>query len=131
MQPIDARLSARRAVVLRRRREDLIVADLERERSALESESADLERRRARAAREERVALEVEIEVVEQAIRAVRNRARAALADITAEHDAKMRVLRAKLDSARGPARVRLDARISERVVELRQRAKALTGAAT
>ncbi len=130
VQPVDAQLSIRGAVVLRRRREDVAVADIERERAALEAESADLEHRRSRVARKDQAALERKIKAVEDGIRAVRNRARATLTDVRAEHDAKMAVLLAKLVAARGSAKAKVDARISERLAQHRQRTMALMRAA-
>jgi hypothetical protein len=131
VQPVNARLAALGAVVLRRRREDVVVADIERERAALEAERENLERRHAGAANGERAALERRRGDLEDGIRAVRDRARAALAAARAEHDAKMAVLLAKRAAARDPDKPGLDARISERLAQHRHRTMALMRAAT
>lgn len=130
VQPVDAQLSTQGAVVLRRAREDILLADIERERASLEAERADLERHRARAARNDDDALEHRIDAVDDAIRAVRDHARAALVVARAEHEAKMAVLIAKLEVARGPLKDALDARISGRLAEHRHRTMALMRAA-
>ncbi len=125
VQPVDAQLSTQGAVLLRRAREDVLVADIERERASLEAERADLGRHRPRAARNDD-ALEHRIDAVEDEIRAVRDRARAVLAVARAEHEAKMAVVMAKLELARGPLKDALDARISARLAEHRHRTMAL-----
>jgi hypothetical protein len=124
LQPTDAQLSG--GVVLRRAREDVLLAEIERDRAALEAESAELERLQSRGD-----ALEARITAVEDGIRELRDRARAALAAATAEHDAKMDVLMAKRAVARAPVKAGLDVRISERLAEHRHRAMALMRAAS
>jgi hypothetical protein len=125
LQPIDAQLSCHGGVVLRRAREDVLLADIERDRAALEAESAELERLQNRGD-----ALEARITAVEDRIREVRNRARTALAVATAEHEAKMDVLMAKRALAWGPVKAGLDVRISERLAEHRHRTMTLKRAA-
>jgi hypothetical protein len=129
VQPVDAQLSASGAVVLRRPRENA-AAEIERERAGLGAERAELERRRQRASKEDQAALERTIEAVEHAIRAVQDLARAQLASERSEHEAKNTLLVAKLEGAQGPAKARLDARISSRMAEHRHRIMALMRAA-
>lgn len=115
LQPIDAQLSG--GVVLRRAREDVLLADIEGNRAVLEAGSAVLERLPSHCD-----ALEANSTAVEDGSREIRDRARAALAGTTAEHDAKMDLLMAKRVLARGPVKARLDVRICERLAEHRHR---------
>lgn len=125
-QPVDEQLSLRGGVAVRARRDDALLAAIERERAALETARSALRRARSNGR-----ACAHPIEAVEVGLRGVRDRARAAFAEARAEHDAKMAVLSAKLEVARGPMLARLEFRISQRLAEHRYRAMALMRAAT
>lgn len=122
VMPINSRLEAMGGVILRREREEISAAEVERAKAALEVEIAELELGHARSVGVYRRRLEVRLRAVRETLRAVQGRALAELADARAEPEAKMAVVQAKLATAQGVVRASLEARASERRAEHQRR---------
>jgi len=112
--PVDTRVEAAGGTVLRRAREEVVDARIERDTAALKAEVAGLKAEHAQATRERRARLEARIEVVKGKIRATQDRAKAAFAAAMQESEAKIKALEAKLSKAGGDAKARLEARIDQ-----------------
>jgi uncharacterized coiled-coil protein SlyX len=118
-------------VILRREREEILAAQVEREKAALEVEIAELMHGHARSVGVHRRRLEARLRVVQETLRAVQGRVLAELADARTEHQAKMAVVQAKLATAQGVVKASLEARVSERRAEHRRRSGDLVRAAS
>ncbi|TAM48134.1 MAG: DUF1269 domain-containing protein [Acidobacteria bacterium] len=112
--PVDTRIEAAGGTVLRRAREEVVDAKLERETASLKAEIAALKAEHAQATKEHKAKLEAKLEVAKGKLRATQNRVKATLAAVTAEYEAKIKALQAKATKARGDAKAKLEARISE-----------------
>ena len=126
VMPVDTRIEAAGGTVLRRAREEVVDAQLEREAAALKAEIAALKAEHAQATKEHKAKLEAKIDVVKGKLRATQDRARATLATVTEEGEAKIKALQAKLATAHGDAKAKLEARISEEQVKQRRRSEKL-----
>jgi uncharacterized membrane protein len=126
VMPVDTRIEAAGGTVLRRAREEVVDAQLDREAAALKAEIAALKAEHAQATKEHKAKLEAKIEVVKGRLRATQNRAKATLAAVTAENEAKIKALQAKLAKAHGDAKAKLEAQISERQARHKRRSEKL-----
>ncbi len=126
VMPVDTRLEAAGGIVLRRARQEVVDAQIERDAAALKAEIADLKAEHARATREHKAKLEAKIEAVKGKLRATQDRAKAALAAVTEENEAKIKALQVNLAKARGDAKAKLDARIAEGRAEHKRRSEKL-----
>lgn len=124
--PVDTRIAAAGGTVLRRAREEVVDAQLERETASLRAEIAALKAEHAQATKEHKAKLEAKIEVANGKLRATQNRAKATLAAVTAEYEAKIKALQGKAAKARGDAKAKLEARISEEQARSKRRSEKL-----
>ena len=124
--PVDARIEAAGGMVLRRGREEVVDAQIEREAAALKAETASLKAERAQAKAERKAKLEGKIEATRAKLRATQERARAALAAVKEEAEAKIKKLEAKAAKAHGERKAKLDARIAETRADLGRRSERL-----
>ncbi len=126
VMPVDTRLEAAGGVVLRRARQEVVDAQIERDAAAFKTEIANLKAELARATKEYRAKLEAKIEAVKGKLRATQDRTKATLAAVTEENEAKIKTLQAKLAKAQGDAKAKLDARIAEGRAEHKRRSEKL-----
>lgn len=126
VMPVDTRLEAAGGTVLRRARDEVVDAQIEREAAALKTEIANLKAEHARATKEHKAKLEAKIEVAKGKLRATEDRAKATLAAVTEESKAKIKALQAKLAKAHGDAKAKLEARISEEQAKDKRRSEKL-----
>ncbi len=124
--PVDTRIEAAGGTVLRRAREEVVDAQLERETASLKAEIAALKAEHAQATKEHKAKLEAKIEVANGKLHATQNRAKATLAAVTAEYEAKIKTLQVKAAKARGDAKATLEARISEEQARSKRRSEKL-----
>lgn len=126
VMPVDTRLEAAGGTVLRRTRDEVVDAQLEREAAALKAEIAALKAEDAQAAKEHKAKLEAKIKVAKDKLRANQDRTKATLAAVTEESKAKIKGLQAKLAKAHGDAKAKLEARISEEQAKDKRRSEKL-----
>jgi uncharacterized membrane protein len=126
VMPVDTRIEAAGGIVLRRAREEVMDAQIERDAAALKTEVANLKVELAQATKENKAKLEAKIAAVNRKFRATQDRAMAALAAATDEAEAKIKALQAKLAKAHGDAKAKLDARIADARAEHKRRSEKL-----
>jgi uncharacterized membrane protein len=126
VMPVDTRIEAAGGTVLRRAREEVVDAQLERDAAAFKAEIASLKAEHARATKEHKAKLEAKIEAVKGKLRATQDRAKAALAKASEENEAKIKALQAKAAKAQGDAKTKLEARISEGRADFKRRSDKL-----
>ncbi len=126
VMPVDARIEAAGGIVLRRTRDEVEDAQIEREAAALKAEVASLKAEHAQARAEHKAKLEAKIEAMKAKLRATQERARAALAAVTEESEVKIKKLQAKAAKAQGERKAKLDARIAETRADLSRRSEKL-----
>ncbi|MFI5167801.1 MAG: DUF1269 domain-containing protein [Thermoanaerobaculales bacterium] len=126
VMPVDTRIEGAGGTVLRRAREEVVDAQLEREAAALKAEIAALKAEHARATKEHKAKLDAKIEAVKGKLHATQNRTKATLAGVTEENEAKIKALQAKLAKAHGDAKAKLEARISEEQAKHKRRSEKL-----
>jgi uncharacterized membrane protein len=114
VMPVDTRIEATGGIVLRRAREEVVDARIERDAVAFKAEIASLKAELARATKENKAKLEAKIEAAKGKLRATQDHAKAVLAATSEESEAKIKALQAKEAKARGDAKAKLEARISE-----------------
>lgn len=126
VMPVDSRIEAAGGIVLRRTRDEVLDAQIERDAVALRTEIANLKAEHARATKEHKAKLEAKIEAVKGKLRATENRTKATLAAVKEESEAKIKALQAKLAKAQGDAKAKLEARISEEQARHKRRSEKL-----
>lgn len=125
VMPVDTRIEAAGGIVLRRAREEVVDARIERDALAFKADIAALKAELARATKENKARLEAKIEAAKRKLRATQDHAKAVLAATSEESEARIRALQAKLAKAQGEAKAKMEARISEaRARQERRRAK-------
>ena len=126
VMPVDARIEAAGGIVLRRTRDEVEDAQIEREAAALKAEAASLRAEHAQARAEQKAKLQAMIEATKGKLRATQERARSALNAVTEESETKIKKLMAKAAKAHGEKKAKLDARIVETRTDLRRRSEKL-----
>jgi uncharacterized membrane protein len=124
--PVDTRMETAGGVVLRRVRDEVIDAQIEREVKTLRTELASLRDEQARALKEQRAKLDSKIEAAKSELRAAQGRAKETLDSTVREGEAKVRTLEERLGRARGDAKAKLDARIKSTRAEYQRRSELL-----
>jgi uncharacterized membrane protein len=112
--PVDTRMEATGGVVLRRGLGDVQDALIERDSDALEAEIAQLKAEYAQAKGDAKAKLQAKMDATKAKLQATHDRAKAALEAAKQKSDAKIKSLQEQAAKAKGDAKAKIEARVTE-----------------
>jgi uncharacterized membrane protein len=126
LTPLDTRMEAIGGVVLRRAREDVVDAQIERDASTFKAELVALKAEHAQASKQAKAKLQAKINSAKAKLQATQDRAKMEAESAKREMEAKIESLKKQVAKAKGDAKAKLEARITEVQADHKRRSSKL-----